>query len=172
MRRLIVVAAVIASLALSVAADKEGHMHEPFTGSAEFEQLKALAGVWKGTQPMGPDGQPMEVTVEVRVTAGGSAIVERFQPGTPMEMITIYHDRGGALTLTHYCMLGNQPQMDLASSGDGRFEFAFREGSAAAEEMHMHSLAIALKGDVLEQTWGMVTEGQEQKSTTTLSRVQ
>ena len=45
--------------------------------------------------------------VSYRVTAGGSAILETTAAGTPMEMISMYHDRGGKLFMTHYRMLGN-----------------------------------------------------------------
>src|SRR5436305_12848387 len=65
----------------------------PYQGSAEFERMKALVGTWKGTHDMGQG--PMELTVEYRLVPGGSTLEERFFAGTPMEMVTMYHDRQG-----------------------------------------------------------------------------
>ena len=171
MQRAFAIVALLGIAIVHVSAEGEG-MPEPYVGSAEFEQLKSLAGVWKGTMPMGPGGEPMEMSLDIRVIAGGSAILERSMPGSPMEMVTVYHDQGDGLTLTHYCMLGNQPQMDLVGSGEGRFEFSLREGSVGAGEMHMHSVAIAVEGDRMEQTSAMWAGGKEQKaSTIELTRV-
>lgn len=115
---------------------------------------------------MGKDGELTPVTVEYEVTAGGSAVIERDFPGTPMEMMTVYHDDdGGALTLTHYCMLGNQPQLDLVASTDSVLTFYLREGSVTpAEAPHMHSLAMTIAPDRLVQDWAMWSDGQEQRS--------
>src|SRR5438046_5351727 len=84
---------------------------KPHKGSAEFERMKSLAGTWKGKADMGEG--PMEFTVEYRLVAGGSAVEERIFAGSPKEMVTMYHDQKGKLSLTHYCMLGNRPGMLL-----------------------------------------------------------
>ena len=68
--------------------------------SPEFDKLKTLVGTWKGKADMGQG--PMEFTVEYRLISGGSAIEERIFAGTPKEMVTMYHDRKGKLSLTHY----------------------------------------------------------------------
>ena len=57
----------------------------------------------------------MPTAAEYRVAANGSVVVERNFPDTPKEMISVYHDRGGKLSMTHYCALANQPQMSLTS---------------------------------------------------------
>jgi len=67
--------------------------HQPYKGSKEFERIKTLAGTWKGKMDMGQG--PMDMAVIYRVVAGGSAVEERTFPGTPMEMVTMYHDKGG-----------------------------------------------------------------------------
>jgi len=67
----------------------------PYQGSAALEKMKSLAGKWKGSSPMG------DMTVEYRVIAGGSVIEERFAEGTPMEMLSTYHDVNGKLAMTH-----------------------------------------------------------------------
>ena len=42
-------------------------------------------------------------------------------------MITMYHDRGGELALTHYCMLHNQPSMILENADEKSMSFDFDE---------------------------------------------
>src|SRR5437016_10617001 len=101
----------VALLALNAGLASAGQPGDPYHGSAEFERMKSLAGTWKGTHDMGKG--PMEVTVVYTVVAGGSAVEERFFAGTPNEMVTMYHDKQGKLSLTHYCMLHNQPGMLL-----------------------------------------------------------
>src|SRR5215813_2467787 len=90
------------------------HTKSPPAPSAEFERLKGLVGTWKGTGDMGQG--PMDFTVEYRLISGGSALEERVFAGTPKEMVTMYYDRNGKLGLTHYCMLGNRPGMQLKSA--------------------------------------------------------
>ncbi len=106
----------------------------PYKGSAAFERMKSLAGKWAGSTPMGP------MTVEYRVIAGGSVVEERFAAGTPMEMLSTYHDVDGKLVMTHYCMLRNQPKMRLVKSTPGTlvFDLAPTPGLNAAKDKHMH----------------------------------
>jgi hypothetical protein len=83
----------------------------PYKGSAAFERMKSLVGKWSGESPeMGT------MNTEFRLIAGDSVIEERFAEGTPMEMLSTYHDVNGKLTMTHYCMLRNQPRMRLVKS--------------------------------------------------------
>jgi len=105
-----------ALLSLLVIGLSAGQADKPSKGSPEFERMKTLAGTWKGKADMGEG--PMEFTVEYRLVAGGSAIEERIFAGSPKEMVTMYHDKKGKLSLTHYCMLGNRPGMLLKSSDD------------------------------------------------------
>ena len=91
-----------------------GEAPKPYVGSAEFEKLKTLAGSWQGTTDMGKG--PMPINVQYRVVSGGSAVEERLFADTPAEMVTIYHDQNGKLSLTHYCTLCNRPAMSLVKS--------------------------------------------------------
>src|SRR3989304_768334 len=61
-------------------------------------------------------------------TDGGSAILETLFPGTPHEMVSVYYDDGGKLGMTHYCMLGNQPQMTLKKADGNRIDLVFVSG--------------------------------------------
>src|SRR6185295_4096962 len=62
----------------------------------------------------GPDGKDKELVVTYKVVSNGSAVCETLFPGSPEEMITMYHLDGDKLTATHYCAMGNQPRMQAA----------------------------------------------------------
>ena len=137
----------------------------PYQGSAEFERLKTLVGAWKGKTDMGQG--PMDFTVEYRLVSGGSVIEERIFAGTPKEMVTMYHDKGGKLALTHYCMLRNQPAMRLKSSDKKTLKFDFDAtcGIDPKSETHMHSLAITFDGtDTIVQDWKLFEGGKVKES--------
>ena len=107
----------------------------PYQGSAAFERMKSLVGKWSAESPeMG------KMKTEFRLIAGGSVIEERFAEGTPMEMLSVYHDVHGKLTMTHYCMLRNQPRMKLVkSTADSlTFDLAPTPGLNVRKDMHMH----------------------------------
>ncbi|WP_193212884.1 hypothetical protein [Luteolibacter marinus] len=107
----------------------------PYVGSAAFEKMKALVGKWSATsEEMG------EMNTEFRVIAGGAVIEERFAAGTPMEMLSLYHDVDGKLTMTHYCVMRNQPRMNLVkSTGDSlTFDLAPTPGLDPQKDTHMH----------------------------------
>lgn len=107
----------------------------PYRGSAAFERMKTLVGKWSADSPtMG------KMNTEFRLIAGDSVIEERFAGGTPMEMLSVYHDVNGKLAMTHYCMLRNQPKMKLVKSTSDSltFDLAPTPGLNAAKDKHMH----------------------------------
>jgi len=145
-------------VALQLSAGEPG---KPYKGSAEFERMKSLVGTWKGQADMGQG--PMELKVEYRLVSGGSAIEERIFAGTPKEMVTMYHDKGGKLALTHYCMLANRPGMLLQAADDKslRFDFDPSCGVEAGSETHMHALTITFENaDTITQNWKLFAEGK------------
>ena len=107
----------------------------PYQGSVAFERMKSLVGKWSADSPM-----MGKMNTEFRLIAGGSVVEERFAGGTPMEMLSTYHDVNGKLTMTHYCMLRNQPRMKLTkSTADSlTFDLAPTPGLNAAKDKHMH----------------------------------
>jgi hypothetical protein len=127
----------------------------PSPAAAQLEKLKALAGTWAGKAAHG--GSPGDDTSVIwRVTAAGSAVVETIAPGTPHEMVTVYHLDGDKLMLTHYCAAGNQPTMRARPSKDPSvIAFDFVRGSNVKPgDMHMHSARIVLTSeDRLETEW-------------------
>ena len=165
--------AALVALALvfpAVSAEDGGEAHgAPYVGSPELELLKKLAGSWvmAGAQ----EGQEeMTPAAEYRVAANGSVVVERNFPDTPREMISVYHDRGGKLSMTHYCALANQPQMSLTSSAEGVLTFELVKGSLESEEVpHMNGVSIAFDGgDEMSQTWSMYPGAGQEPQTHTM----
>ena len=132
---------------------------KPYEGSAQFQKLKKLSGKWEGTSKMGKEDQ--KVTVEYHITSGGSALVETLFPGTPQEMVSVYRDKGGKLAMTHYCMLHNQPEMELKSANDKEVVLELAKSSGIKpSEQHMHSLAITFTDDDhITQNWGCMDPG-------------
>lgn len=145
----------------------------PYSGSKEYQHMRQLIGVWEGTSNMGKEGQ--RVRVEYRLTAGGSAIVETLFPDTPEEMISVYHDNNGKLSMTHYCMLQNQPSMKLLKASADRLDFIFAGGSGInpKKDAYMHALTISfVDKDHIVQNWTLFEDGKEKGVTTlNLSRV-
>jgi hypothetical protein len=155
------------ALALASVARADHHDMKPYVGSTEFEQLKSLAGIWTGTSSM--EDKDVTVTVEYKVTSAGSAIVETIFGGTPKEMVTVYHDGDdGKVSLTHYCMLQNRPELNWTGTEGKTLNFALSRscslhGSGAA---HMHSLALTIENsDKIVQRWAMWKDGAEAMAT-------
>ena len=140
------------------AQDAEIPKHE---GSEALQKLKALVGTWVGEMDHGQG--PQKVQIVYRVTAAGSAVMETFNPGTPMEMVTMYHDEQGKLAMTHYCMLGNQPKMRLVSATDKKIALDLVKNSGIKEdEPHMNALTIDfLDKSRIKHTWGCCQGGDK-----------
>lgn len=140
MIKLALLFAVAASVALSSCQTVQNNHAgcadmPPYKGSAEFERMRSLVGKWSAETPM-----MGKVITEFRLIAGDSVVEERFAEGTPMEMLSVYHDVKGKLTMTHYCMLRNQPRMKLVkSTADSlTFDLAPTPGLNVQKDMHMH----------------------------------
>lgn len=147
---------------LLAASARSGETVDP---KAAFERLKALAGSWQGT--MGGDAAN-PATVEYRVTGAGSTVMETLGPGSPHEMISMYHLDGDQLMLTHYCAGGNQPRMrlDRAASTPDRLKFVFFDGTNmdAAKDSHIHEVEIKLLGADQINTTAVSFAGGKQDS--------
>ena len=119
-----------------------------------FDELKTLAGVWKGTvtaSPPQPDWDNKPVWASLRVTSRGNAIVhEMKEPGTPDDMthddpITMFYLDGDQLVLTHYCDAGNRPRMAAKKSVDGKtIDFDFMDVAGSTQYGHMHHAAFTV----------------------------
>jgi hypothetical protein len=129
-----------------------------------FEQLKKLVGTWEGIG----DDEGKGLKVVYRLTGGGSALMETQFPGSPMEMVSIYHMDGPDLIMTHYCAAGNQPTL-IYKPGNGKsLDFEFLKGSnMKSEDMHIHSARIRiLSEDTLESDWVGYMDGKDAGTST------
>jgi hypothetical protein len=159
---------LIFTCSYSVAISGEKHEGE-YKGSEDFERLKQIVGVWEGTAPMGEGKEDQKVTVEYKLTSGDSAIVETFLPGTPHEMVSVYYDADGSLAMTHYCMLGNHPQMALKKADDKNMTFELISNSDIKPdtEPHMHSMTISFVDDNnIVERWTLYEDGKEKETAT------
>jgi hypothetical protein len=155
--------AVVLGLAWAAVADDMGM--QPAKMPAEFDKVKGLVGTWKGTTEM--EGKPMDVTNTFELTSGGTAVMERLFVGTPKEMVSMYCAKGGKLVMTHYCTIGNQPQMSLMKATDGEMDFSMKgtAGIGSATDAHMHSMNIVWKdADHITEQWTMYGGGKQQKA--------
>lgn len=138
-------------------------MNMPKAMPKEFDQMRNLIGTWEGTADMG-DGKEQPVTAVYELTSGGTAITEKLMPGTTHEMTTIFYKDGKSVAMTHYCAMGNHPEMKLKSA-DGKamtFEMKGAAGIASAKEEHMHALTITTPdANTLQEEWTNFADGKK-----------
>jgi len=120
--------------------------------AAAFEKLKSLAGTWDAKAP---DGSGAVVSYEV--TSNGSAVLERIV-ATGENMITMYHQDGDRLVMTHYCAAGNQPRMvaDVPTGEIKSLTFRFLDVTnlASPSASYMNGLTISfLDAAHVTTTW-------------------
>ena len=113
--------------------------------SPEFDRIKALAGDWEGTG-RGDDGKNFTATVTVRVVSAGSAVMMVTGPGTPHEMVTMFHRDDANLMATHYCSAMNQPRMRAQPGKDAtKIAFEFADGTnLRSHPAHMQGLVLTM----------------------------
>jgi hypothetical protein len=136
----------------------------PVEPKAAFERLKSLAGEWQGQAGHGDKTFP--ATVTYRLASNGTVVMETLMPGTPHEMISMYHLDGGELVMTHYCGIGNQPRMklDTKASTQNELKFAFVGGTNLdpSKDAHIHAGALKFDGAALLADWTFWAGGKEQ----------
>jgi hypothetical protein len=118
---------------LPLAADDKAAKPVP----PSLETIKKMAGDWVMVDK---DGKLTDQIVSsIRVTAGGSAVVETLFPGGEHEMISMYHQEGPDLYLTHYCVLGNQPRLKAeANAAPGTLVFKCVGGGNLKQDKDVH----------------------------------
>lgn len=152
--RIAVLAALVALLSFPTTAGAAG-----IEAKAAFERLKTLAGSWSGTAA----GEPANVVY--RLASGGSVVMETIMPGTPHEMISMYHLEGDDLVMVHYCAMGNQPKLrlDRASSTADVLRFEYVSGTNLNPERdgHVHDGVLTFRADgSLGADWGFWQAGK------------
>ncbi len=155
MKKMILLISVLILGAASVWAGEMPEGWKPPVQSAELQRVKALEGTWTGENP-GMDGKPHMMTVNYKLTSGGSAVVETLNPGGEHEMVSVYHDVNGKLSMTHYCMLGNQPQLELKDSSTTTLSLGESAASEALLSGQSRMAQVILETPdpaTLKQTW-------------------
>ena len=165
-----VVSLSLSALVLAAAAPAlmghDGHDHA--AKPSALDALKKLEGEWSGKAGAG-DQMNMDATVVYKVTAGGSAVMETQFPGGDHEMVTLYTvGEGGQIALTHYCSMGNQPQMKArkgSAANEMVFDFAGGRGINPKTDAHMHASKITFVGDDhIVSEWTMFDKGKTSHS--------
>jgi hypothetical protein len=151
-------AAVVALSAICVVMAQEKKETDvklaPLPTSAEWQKLKSLVGEWKGIFEQ--NGKKLEGSLEVRMTADGSALMHWMDKGTTHEMVTMIHPDGPKLLATHYCAAHNQPRLEMTTApGPNQIAFHFKDGTnIAAGAGHMQHLVITfIDADHHDATW-------------------
>jgi hypothetical protein len=159
--RIATLAALVLSAGATLAAPQPPAEAKKPT-SAALDRVKALAGEWIAADD-GEMSKKGDLVARYSVTAAGSAVVETVFPGSPHEMVTVYHADGPDLVLTHYCMEGNQPRMRAKDPKGARFEFAYDGGTniEPKRDRHMHSAWLELLGaDEIRSEWTELADGK------------
>jgi hypothetical protein len=136
--------------------------HAAAPDSSQWKQLTSLVGLWQGNSMEGEVKH--DTTLEVRMTANGSAIMHLLGKDTPYEMVTMFHMDGPALLATHYCSAHNQPRMQMIPTSDlNRIEFRFKDGTnIGPDDGHMVGLIITfIDADHHDETWIYQDKGKE-----------
>ena len=128
-----------------------------------FEKLKSLAGEWSVTD----DGKAIPNSKFIyRVFANGSAVMETLFPGTPMEMISIYHRDGKKLVMTHYCAAKNQPRFEAEleeKTGAIIWKFVGGTNLDPQKDMHVHGGKVTfVDDDNVISEWEGYQDGKSQ----------
>ena len=133
---------------------------QPARQLSPIDQLRALSGTWVAVAP--PEKGQKPAMVVFKPTAGGSAVMETMFPGSDREMVNLFTPDANGLTMTHFCSMGNQPRMRLASADNGvlRFEFLDAGNLKSRNDPHMDSVELAIQGDRLTEKWAMYQDGK------------
>ncbi len=158
-RSIYYVLAIAVSLAIAHSLSAQTRSGKNTKSEAALKQLALLAGNWEGVQ----DGVPIELTYTL--TANGSAVMEEAKPGDGGAMITIFTVDGDRLLATHYCAVGNQPQMASSLPDDFkkgvRFSLLRVTGMKTADDWHNTGLTLTLDdNDHMTQRWTYLYKGK------------
>lgn len=122
-----------------------------------FEKLKSLAGTWSANM-MTPDGEA--TTVEYRVTANGTVVMETMFVGTSHEMINMYSVDGDNVLAQHYCSAGNQPllRLNVQKSTPKEMVFDFVKVTGP-DKTYINGVRMRFSDDgKVEETWSSTGE--------------
>jgi hypothetical protein len=168
-----VITAIVSNLVLVALlfASQPSSAEEPFTAKEAYKTMLALEGSWIGESlvvPVGKskdEGTKSESSITYRVIANGSSLIGTYLEGSPMEMVSVYHQDGpDKLIHTHYCAVGNQPTMAFKPSMEsGVIDFKFLKGSNmdVKKDGHVHNGYIKIiDKDTFETKTELWNEGK------------
>ncbi len=147
------------------------HPETNHTGSKELEMMKSLAGQWNADSSSMP-GKTLLITYEV--TSSGSAVVETLFKGEPFEMVTIYSDDEGTLSMNHFCSLKNQPRMKVESAPENMLHFRYSGGTNIDSKVdaHMHAMDLTIIDEnTVQHAWSLFKDGETSINQIQLTRI-
>ncbi len=129
--------------------------------SPGFDQLKTLVGDWQGREENGKTYR-----ASYKLVSGGHALLEVLTPPDESEMVTVYHQDGNRVAMTHYCTANNQPHMRTAALAGPAKELDFTSvgvsNLASPTAGHMHALVVILDDkDQFTQKWTWRENGKD-----------
>lgn len=125
---------------------------------AAFARLGQLAGDWEGQFANG-----RRHTVNYRLSAGDTVLVETWALAPGRESITVYYVDGNELLATHYCPQGTQPRLRLIDDADGKLRFELLDGGNLRLPGKSHQQAFQLEfpgGNLYRRSETYVENGQ------------
>lgn len=134
--------------------------------AALLDQVKGLKGEW---EMLDEQGKPAGA-IRFELTSAGNVVREVMFPGSEHEMTNMYHMDGDALVMTHYCAVGNQPQMRARSGtlpSNGRpGEIAMRfdrvTNKSSADQAVMGNMTLVfVSADSVREEWTQVDPTKE-----------
>jgi type IV secretory pathway TrbL component len=146
------------SLVAGACVSTQAEPHDAARRKALLDSVKALEGTW---QAAGANGE-LHVT-EFKVSSAGSVVREIMFPGTAEEMTNVYRLEGNVLALTHYCAMGNQPELRAVARTGNRLEFGFVGvlDLDKPDEVYMGALMLEfVDQDHLVEHWRSFVQGK------------
>ena len=143
------IVATLLALTVSLSVYAGEHEAKIYDADSAFQSMLTLEGEWTGESTVVPvgktkeEGTTTESTITYKNIGNGSTIMLTFLAGTPMEMVSMYHQDGKeTLIHTHYCAVGNQPSMKFSKvDKPGVINFDFDKGTNmdVNKDGHAHS---------------------------------
>jgi hypothetical protein len=152
-RTIIVVLLLLCGISASAAA------------GSDFDKLKGLVGQWDATSPEG------KTRITFQLISEGSALMESMARES---MVTVYHQDGDSIMMTHYCSAGNQPRMRVRRSlaNEIAFEFVDAANLKGSADGRMQRLLIKFQDkDHVTEEWTWKVDGKETTTVFHLQRV-
>jgi hypothetical protein len=140
-------------------------------GSAQFDQLKQLAGEWISRSAT----DQMDFTRHTyRIVSNGSAVMLTTEVPNEGPMVTMFYLDGPRLMATHFCGDKNQPRYVAVNSSDPKeIVFKFKDATNLISPTMGYMSAVTFKfgdSDHHSQQWTFVENGKTKTETFSLER--